>query len=308
MNFLFFLLFFVKFVSSQKHDDDYLNDVQYGDDIIISNDERNDDINDNMNRYDDVDEFFGLKSFSNYLSNYISNFVSRNLIACDSTVINKVVDWTNIYTSPVKSAGFCLSSGWAFAAVDQIESDTIRMHGTGYKYVLSAQQLLDCVSYNDGCGGGKIEQAYNYLLTSGLEQSNNYPYSSYFGVAQRCTQHPSLAVVKLNGYYNFLTGNEGCMASYVQKNGPITVCLSTSLSWFTYTGGVMTLSSCPATNNINHCLQVVGVFPNVNGGYWKLKNSFGTVWGENGHIRIAYGSNVCNIINNPIYTTPTVDL
>jgi len=307
MNLIFFLLFFIKLVSSQKQDDDYLNDVQYGDDIVINDDIRDDIIYD-INRYDDVEQFFGLKYFSNYLSNYLLNFVSRNLIVCDSTVINKVVDWTNIYTSPVKSAGFCLSSGWAFAAVDQIESDTIRMHGAGYKYVLSVQQLLDCVSYNDGCGGGKIEQSYNYLLGNGIEQSNNYPYSSYFGVAKMCTQHPSLAVVKLSGYYNFLKGNEGCMASYVQKNGPITVCLSTSISWFTYTGGVMTLNSCPATNNINHCLQVVGVYPNVNGGYWKLKNSFGTVWGENGHIRIAYGSNVCNIINNPIYTTPIVDL
>lgn len=304
MNFLFYLLFFIKFVSSQKQDDDYLNGFQYGDDIIINNDY----IRDDINGYDDVEEFFGLKYFSNYLSNYVSNFISRNLIVCDSTVTNKVVDWTNIYTTPVKSAGFCLSSGWAFAAVDQVESDTIRMHGTGYKFVLSVQQLLDCVSYNDGCGGGKIEQSYNYLLANGIEQSNNYPYSSYFGAAKLCTQHPNLAVVKLSGYYNFLTGNEGCMASYVQKNGPITVCLSTSISWFTYTGGVMTLSSCPATNNINHCLQVVGVYPNVNGGYWKLKNSFGTVWGENGHIRIAYGSNVCNIINNPIYTTPIVDL
>jgi C1A family cysteine protease len=127
------------------------------------------------------------------------------------------------------------------------------------------------------------------------------------GITQRCNTVTNLAVTKVSGYYNFLTGNEGCMARYVQTTGPLTVCLSTSLSWYTYTGGVMTLNSCPATSNINHCLQVVGVYPNVNGGYWKLKNSFGTGWGEQGHIRIAYGSNVCNIVSNPIHTVTQVD-
>lgn len=296
MKFILPLLFFIKFVSSQKQDDDYLNYEQYSDDIIFSNDD--------INGYTDVEDFFNLKTFGNYLS----NVVSRNLLACDSSVTNKLVDWTSVYGSPVKSAGLCLNSGWAFAAVEQVESDVTRLHGNSYKYVLSVQQLLDCVTYNNGCNGGNIEQAYNYLLTSGLEQSNNYPFTSYFGSTARCSYDSNLAVAKLSGHYNFLTGNEACMAHYVQTSGPITVCLSTSISWFTYSGGVMTLSSCPATNVINHCLQVVGVYPNVNGGYWKLKNNFGTIWGENGYIRLAYGSNVCNIINNPIYTTPMVDL
>ena len=300
-NILFFLLFFIQCVSSQKQDDDYLNN-EYGDDIIVSNDD--------LDHFVDDDNFFNVKYYSWYFSNYVSDFsdyVRRNLFVCDSSVTNSVVDWTNIYTSPVKNAGLCLNAGWAFAAADQLESDTMRLHGNVYKYVLSAQQLIDCVSYNDGCNGGKIENAYNYLLANGLEQSNNYPYISYFGVAQRCGQNSNLAVAKISGYYNLLSSNEACMASYVQKKGPITVCLSVSLSWFTYSGGVMTLASCPATNNINHCLQVVGVYPKAFGGYWKLKNSFGSLWGESGYIRLAYGSNVCNIINNPIYTLPIVD-
>jgi cysteine peptidase A len=237
----------------------------------------------------------------------LGSVFSRNLLTCYSTTLNKVVDWTNIYTSSVKNTGLCLNAGWAFAATDQIESDVLRLYGTNYKYILSTQQLLDCVSYNSGCYGGRIEYAYNYLLNNGLEQSNNYPLS-FFSLSRKCLQEPNLAVAKLNGYYNVLSNNEACMAYYVQTTGPITVCLSTSINWYAYSGGIMSLASCPPTSNINHCLQVVGVYPNINGGYWKLKNSVGTMWGEKGYIRLAYGSNVCNIVNNPIYTLPHVDL
>jgi hypothetical protein len=108
MKFILPLLFFIKFVSSQKQDDDYLNYEQYSDDIIFSNDD--------INGYTDVEDFFNLKSFGNYLS----NIVSRNLLTCDSSVTNKLVDWTSIYGSPVKSSGLCLNSGWAFAAVQQV--------------------------------------------------------------------------------------------------------------------------------------------------------------------------------------------
>ena len=289
MKYLLFLFFFIKFILSQHND---VNSDNYYDDY-------HDDYNNDNDDYDDDYNLLNLK--------YYSTIDERKLVVCDSSVTNRLVDWSNVYTSQVKNAGLCLNAGWAFAAADQVESDTLRIHGIIYKYVLSTQQLIDCVSFNNGCISGKIEQAYDYLLSNGLEQSNNYPHSSYFSINQRCSQDSSLSVVKLGGYYNLLKGNEACMANYVQKIGPITVCVSASLSWYSYSGGVMTLSSCPATNYINHCLQVVGVYPNVNGGYWKLKNSYGTGWGEKGYIRLAYGSNVCNIINNPIYTFPIVD-
>ena len=297
MQHILFLLCFIKLVSSQIHKDD---DLSYFDESYDS--KTTDDVYDIFQNIND--DFLNI----NQITTYISSFFERNLLTCDTQTTNKLVDWTNVYTSQVKNAGLCLNAGWAFAAVEQVESDTLRLYGSTYKYILSVQQLLDCVSYNNGCNGGKIEYAYTYLLTSGLEQANNYPYASFFNSRPVCDINHNLAVTKLSGYYNRLSGNEACMASYVQKNGPITVCLSASPSWYTYSGGIMTLNSCPATSNINHCLQVVGVYPSVNGGYWKLKNSFGTLWGESGYIRLAYGSNVCNIINNPIYTTTIVDL
>jgi len=49
------------------------------------------------------------------------------------------------------------------------------------------------------------------------------------------------------------------MATYVQKTGPLSVCLDAE-TWNSYTGGVMT--ACPA-KPIDHCVQAVGVDTNT---------------------------------------------
>jgi C1A family cysteine protease len=37
--------------------------------------------------------------------------------------------------------------------------------------------------------------------------------------------------------------------------------------------------------------------------YWKVRNSWGTKWGESGYIRLKYGANTCAITNDPTYAT-----
>jgi len=51
---------------------------------------------------------------------------------------------------------------------------------------------------------------------------------------------------------------------------------------------------------INHCVQAVGVDASTNG-YWKVRNSWGTKWGESGYIRLAYGADTCGITNDPTW-------
>ena len=42
---------------------------------------------------------------------------------------------------------------------------------------------------------------------------------------------------------------------------------------------------CSVDYNVNHAVNIVGV--NVTGGYWIIRNSWGTWWGDNGYMKIA---------------------
>ena len=62
------------------------------------------------------------------------------------------------------------------------------------------------------------------------------------------------------------------------------------------------LSQCGYTPN--HCVQVVGV--DTKEGYYKIRNSWGESWGDDGYIYLTTGRNTCGIeIGTPQYTKVT---
>lgn len=202
-----------------------------------------------------------------------------------------VVDWSGILTTPVKDQGYC-GSCWAFSATEQIESDAIRT--LGVTYLLSPEQITQCDTTSSGCNGGWTEHAYNYVKKAGgLETEANYPYTSYSGTTGTCSASSSKFVMKVSSYAT-VTG-ESTMAAYVQSTGPLSVCVD-AMTWNSYTGGIM--SSCG--KRVDHCVQAVGVYPTT-GGYWKVRNSWGTSWGESGYIRLSYGANTCAITSDATY-------
>ena len=66
---------------------------------------------------------------------------------------------------------------------------------------------------------------------------------------------------------------------------PIAVTVDAT-KWKSYEGGIF--NNCSAT--LNHAVLLVGVIQ----GNWKVRNSWGTDWGENGFMRLAPG-NTCGI-------------
>ena len=90
------------------------------------------------------------------------------------------IDWRNIsgvsYVSPIKNQGKC-GSCWAFSVVSVLESYYFKENGVLLN--LSEQHLVDCAKYNmDGCNGGWMTQAYDYVNTFGISLANSYPYKS----------------------------------------------------------------------------------------------------------------------------------
>jgi len=136
---------------------------------------------------------------------------------------------------------------------------------------------------------------YNWIYKNGGQVGeSDYPYTSgAAGVVPACSQSGMTKLITVSNYYTLTS--ESSMASHALSTGPISVAVDAS-SWSTYTGGVM--SSCGS--DIDHAVQITGV-DTGSGGYWKVRNSWGTSWGEAGFIRLAYGQDTCAITTIPTY-------
>jgi len=208
-------------------------------------------------------------------------------------------DWTGAATTPVKNQGQC-GSCWAFSAVEQIESDLMLQHGT--KIELAPQELVDCTSRGsgsrrNGCQGGFPSAGYQVIQAlGGIEKESDYRYTARNGV---CRYSRSKAAVKVTDYKSVGRGSENAMKQYVGSSGPLSVCVDAS-SWNSYRGGVMT--SCG--RSVDHCVQLVG-YGESGSSYWKVRNSWGSRWGENGYIRLRIGGNLCDINSSPTKVSAT---
>jgi len=231
-------------------------------------------------------------------TNYLLSDPSMRSVDSDRSVVTEVAapvnagtvkDWTGKYTTGVKDQGYC-GSCWAFSATSQIESDAMRTLGSSY--ILSPEQITQCDTTSYGCSGGWTENAYDYVKKAGgIETEANYPYTSYQGVTGTCKSSSSKFVITVSGYTT--VSGETNMANYMLATGPLSVCVDAS-SWNSYTSGILSVCG----KSVDHCVQAVGVDTSS---YWKVRNSWGTSWGEAGFIRLKYGSNTCAITSDPTY-------
>jgi C1A family cysteine protease len=199
------------------------------------------------------------------------------------------VNWADIYTTPVKDQGYC-GSCWAFSATEQIESDAIRLGLLTRDDILSPEQIVQCDTVDDGCNGGNTATAFNYIISAGgIESDTQYPYTSYYDVTGDCKTTSNYEVT-IDEYY--LITDEVSMMSHIFTTGPISICLDAS-TWSSYVSGIIT--NCGM--EVDHCVQAVGL--NTDEGYWIVRNSWGTEWGNEGFIWLEAGTNMCNIAYDP---------
>ena len=191
-------------------------------------------------------------------------------------------------------------SCWSFAAAEQVESDIMRVYGENATYILSEQQLLDCdTEYQNGCDGGVVSFAFEFWTQNYVEQNSTYPYvSGSNALTGTCSYNPDDGIAIIKDYYA-LSRDETCMAVYVQTYGPAAAAVNAD-SWDYYGGGLWTAEDC-GYGVIDHAVQIVGV--NIPDGYWIIRNTWGTNWGEDGYIYLEFGVNACNITAIPALIT-----
>lgn len=149
---------------------------------------------------------------------------------------------------------------------------------------------MDCSyadSYN-GCNGGWPSTAFTYIKNKKIFPTSLYLYTA---LDQNCkaativgTKYP---IVSFTYVYNIVNSVGNCANTKTQlATGPLTVAVDAS-RWGSYGSGVFQCT----TSSINHAVLLVGYDANGN---WRIKNSWGTGWGESGYIRLASG-NTCGL-------------
>ena len=213
------------------------------------------------------------------------------------------IDWTGELTTDVKDQGYC-GSCWAFSATEQIESDALRVlkdENPDVDYVLAPQQITSCDEHDGGCGGGNTETAYKYVEeVKGLMNEKDYAYTSgESGNTGSCKAKAWKEVIGISDWSYVGRSDEKTMSEYIGSTGPLSICVDAS-KWNSYKSGVLT--NCGSS--LDHCVQLVGMDLSASTPYWKVCNSWGTSWGEDGFIRLEYGKSMCALDNDPTTVVP----
>ena len=200
------------------------------------------------------------------------------------------VDWrTKGAVIAVKDQGQC-GSCWAFSTIGSFEGRCF-IDGLGLNSY-SEQQLVDCTTAegNQGCNGGLMTNAFEYLKEHCLAYEGEYPYSALDNSCKTVKGH-----AKITGYTSVPQSDVAQLAAAVAKQ-PVAIAVDAE-NWQLYSSGVF--SNCQ--QSLDHGVLLVGYTADA----WIVKNSWGTSWGETGYIRLARGD-TCGIADSASYPTGCV--
>lgn len=189
--------------------------------------------------------------------------------------------------TPIKDQGNC-GACWAFSTVGVLEN-LIKIKDNKTT-PLSEQYLISCNNEGYSCYGGWWAHDYHEWKTAqGESQAGAVSQASkpFLGKNGSCNA-PNQKVAKIAdwGY----VGRQNSIPSVdaikqaIYDHGPVTAAVCVNAGFSYYSGGVFSGPSC---SRVNHGVIIVGW--NDPGGYWIIRNSYGTRWGENGYMRIKYG-------------------
>ena len=235
-----------------------------------------------------------------------SSFAASPLVVRTVVELPDQFDWRNYqghsYIGPIRDQGSC-GACYAFGACAAAEGayNVATGKSDGNCLDLSEACLAFCLDqYYDGftgCAGSSYDyEELDALVERGVCNEISYPYS---GVDEGCIDGAESAPrVKFAGWYRVPCGSIEAIKSAIMSYGTVDAAVNVTSAFEAYASGIFAdeNTECNASPcyyaETNHCVSLVGwqdTSPDGDG-YWILRNSWGTSWGENGYMRIAYRS------------------
>jgi len=226
----------------------------------------------------------------------------------DVSTLATSVDWvTSGAVTGVKDQGQC-GSCWSFSTTGAIEG-AAKLKAGGTLTSLSEQNFVDCDNRQNGgtdmgCNGGLMDSAFTWAKKNGgVCTEAAYPYTS--GTTKKAgtcnTKCSKVAASAPKSYTDVAKNSDSAMMSALNK-GPVAIAIEADQTAFQlYKSGVFS-AACGA--NLDHGVLAVG-YGNMNGAdHYRVKNSWGTSWGDKGYIYFARGGSMpkegqCGILSGP---------
>lgn len=211
---------------------------------------------------------------------------AKKVDAVPGAYFPSVFDWRDsAVVTPVKNQGGC-GSCWIFGAVGALEG-MAKLYGDK-ELDLSEQQILSCVSYGWGCGGGWMDYCYEHFLEYGSVGEACQPYCA--NDTYPCLEDSCEVLAKITGWAPVAHNVDAIKTALL--TGPVSCAFTAYDDFNHYTEGCYEHEG---DDPCNHAIVLIGWDDSMcdGEGAWIAKNSWGTNWGMNGFFYIKYGT--CNI-------------
>lgn len=244
-------------------------------------------------------------SFEEFKNKYLSkNPILNKTFRAEGYEVDikgKSKDWRKQNAvSEVKNQGAC-GSCWAFSTTGSLESAYAIKNQQITEF--SESELVDCSAKygNDGCDGGIMAQAFDYIKDNQIALESDYPYQP---VTRQCKADKTKQRFGITGYTAISPGDVTGLIAGIDIT-PVSVAIEVRPDFQSYSSGIYTNDDDTCGQQLNHGVLAVGYSQGKkNKSYFIVKNSWGGDWGEEGYVRMAIGtgSGTCGIASdNDVY-------